>query len=155
MAVAYSDVEDSIHAAVKAGWVTNAQASIAAAYLPELAYENKDRSSRGSVTRASDRAWARLTVLHGAANTASLPGGDGKALYRRQGIAWVQVFYPFLDGSAKKQCERLALVARDTVEGKRAGLARFMRTDVTDLGARESPWWRFDVKAAFEWFESK
>lgn len=104
----------------------------------------------------SSKPWARAVVRHATARKATLQNAAGQGRYRRTGLAWVQIYVPFVDGSAYTTAQRLAVVAQKAYEGKRTGGGEVVFMDCAILDrAPEGQWFRYDVKASFYWDEIK
>lgn len=94
--------------------------------------------------------WARITVRHATGRARSL----GNRHFAKTGSVYVNIFVPFQSGDAYTTAQRLAEVAKNAYEGKRAGGVWFPSVSTPERG-REGSWWQVDCIASFQYHEFK
>lgn len=152
MADSYQTAINAILSTFTVAWNANTPAVTLGA-APVIVYEDIERDLKPHPSD-STVPWTRIIVRHSDSNKVTLASATGMARYRRVGIAWVQVYVPFVDGTSAPICRALASVARLAFEGKRAlsGELVYDKTAVIDRAA-ENAFLRRDVKVEFHWDE--
>lgn len=145
----YNTSEDEILSALKTKWDADTPA-LNGGSVPHLVYEMLESDLKPH-PRGSGLPWARASIRHDDAQTASMRGTQGQR-FRRLGIAWVQVYAPAKSGAAWTLGKNLAQVAQRAFQGHRGGKVAFTRIAIVEIG-REGAWVRNDVKAWFQWDE--
>lgn len=154
MATTFVDATDAILSKAKVGWDANSPA-LNGGTVPVLVYEALEPDLKPH-PRDSTKPWARAVVRHNeGAGKVTLNNAEKVARYRRTGLLWVQVFVPAGGADQWTLGQKLAQVALDAVEGKRAGSSVvFLKCSIQDR-PRDGNWLTFDVKAGFYWDQIK
>lgn len=102
----------------------------------------------------ADKPFARISVQHSTSNQSTF-GETGGRRFRRAGLVIVQVFAPISAGGGVALAERLAMIARDTYEGKGTPSGIWFRNaQIREIGATET-WLQFNVVVEFIYDEQK
>lgn len=156
MATTLDTAVDAILSTFKVRWDTDTPA-ITGGDVPLVCYEATEEDLK-THPKDSTLPWARLVIRHAnGPGKVTLNNAAGCARYRRTGIVWVQVFTPSGSPPNWLLCQKLARVAQDAYEGKRAAEGNsvvFTKATIIDK-PKENAWFRYDVKVEFYWDEIK
>lgn len=160
MAANIASATDEILGLLNTKWIASAQSTAGTSYVPQLVFEANERDllPHPSLT---GQAWARATLRHSPNTPATALGGTGlqgtssfKGRFRRNGLLYVEVYFPNDSGESWQRSRALATLAQTAYEGRQSSNVTFKTAAVAEKG-QDGAFYRCDMIVTFYWDEIK
>lgn len=147
MTTDYLTAQDAIFGRFNAEWAANTTAIVG--YVPQVYWHGKVEVTKPP----GDRHFVRVSVQTVSERQATLAYAGGTKRYRTDGLVLVQLFAPINSAPAWRQCQRLAVLAKNAYRGQTAsGNIWFRNVRINEL-LPEVAYHRINVVAEYEFDE--